>query len=66
MGGPAATKAAYRTGRIYPHERCNANLSASILGENIKLPPGIEEAYHITMKFDMTDKCRKDYRARMI
>ena len=66
MGGPAATKATYCTGWIYPHECCNADHAASILGENIKLPPEIKEAYHITMKFDMTDKCQKDYRARMV
>ena len=54
-----------RGGRIHPHER-DTNDAAPILGENIAVAGTFQQQYNATHAVSMSDKNRKDYRARLV
>ena len=51
-------------GRIYLHER-PTNDSVPTIGTDIPLPPDLAAKYNETIKHDMKDTCKRDYRNRM-
>ena len=54
-----------RGGRIHPHQR-DTNDAAPILGENISSNGNFQEQYYEIHSVGMSDKNRKDYRARIV
>ena len=51
-------------GRIHPHQR-NTDDAGDLLGANLELPEDFKAKFQETIKHDITDKCRADYRNRL-
>ena len=51
-------------GRIHPHQR-NTDDAGDIVGANLELPEDFKAKFQETIKHDITDKCRADYRNRL-